>query len=92
MIRNIDVPLLFTSYTKSEAAKDLMAFTRAIKQHEDRNTGSNKLIARTDQVKVEIEMQLNPYRSNRPIRDFEFDNNCDTFYSNQFMTVVRKIG
>ena len=38
------------------------------------------------------EMQLNPYRSNRPIRDFEFDNNCDTFYSNQFMTVVRKIG
>ena len=91
LIRNIDVPLVFTSYTRTEASKDLIAFTQAIKQHEKQNLGSSKLIARTDQVKVEVEMQLNPFRSNRSIRDFEFDNNCDTFYSNQFMTVVRKI-
>ena len=91
LIRNVDVPLVFTSYTKTEASKDLLAFTQAIKEHENQNAGSNKLITRTDQVKVEVEMQLNPFRSNRSIRDFEFDNNCDTFYSNQFMTVVRKI-
>ena len=91
LVRNIDVPLVFTSYTKTEASKDLSAFTYAIKQHENQNAGSNKLITRTDQVKVEVEMQLNPFRSNRSIRDFEFDNNCDTFYSNQFMTVARKI-
>ena len=62
----------------------------AIQQHEEQCEGSDKLIANTNQVKIEAEMQPNPYRSNRAIRDFEYDNNCDTFYSNQFLTVVRK--
>jgi hypothetical protein len=90
LIRNNGVPLVFTSYTKTEAAKDLHAFKMAIQQHEEKCEGSNKLITKTNQVKIEVEMQPNPYRSNRSIRDFEFDNNCDTFYSNQFITVVRK--
>ena len=88
LIRNNDVPLVFTSYTKTEAAKDLGAFQSAIQKHEQQR--GNKSIAKTDQIKIEVEMQLNPFRSNRSIRDFEFDNNCDTFYSNQFITVVRK--
>ena len=91
LIRNNDVPLLFTSYTKTEAAKDLHAFKTAIQKHQQTFEGSNKLIAKTNQIKIELEMQLNPFRSNRSIRDFEFDNNCDTFYSNQYLTVVRKI-
>ena len=91
LIRNHDVPLLFTSYTKTEAAKDLNAFKIAIQRHEQQCEGSNKLIAKTNQIKIEVEMQSNPFRSNRAIRDFEFDSNCDTFYSNQFLTVVRKI-
>ena len=86
------MPLVFTSYTKTEAAKDLNTFKTAIQKHEQQFEGSSKLITTTNEVKIEVEMQMNPYRSNRSIRDFEFDNNCDTFYSNQFFTVVRKIG
>ena len=91
------MPLVFTSYTRTEAAKDLKAFKTAIQSHEQQldigeaSGGKNKLFVRTSQVKIEVEMAQNPFRSNRPIRDFEFDNNCDTFYSNQFLTVVRKL-
>ena len=96
LIRNDNVPLVFTSYTKTEAAKDLNAFKTAIQTHEQTFAGEicggkNKLFVKTSQVKIEVEMKLNPFGSNRSIRDFEFDNNCDTFYSNQFLTVVRKL-
>lgn len=91
LIRNSGVPLVFTSYTKTEASKDINAFKAAIQKHDQQFEGSDKLLVRTNQVNIEIETQLNPFRSHRPIRDFEFDNNCDTFYSNQFLTVVRKL-
>lgn len=40
-------------------------------------------------VKVDLENVNNPFRSLRPVRDFEFLNDYDVFYSNQFCSVVR---
>ena len=90
LVRHSNVPLVFTSYTKTEADKDLYAFKKAIQKHEQELHGTDKLLVRTNQVNIEVETQENPFRSLRPIRNYEFDNNCDTFYYNQFLTVVRK--
>ena len=68
------VPLLFTSYTRTEADKDLDLILKC--------SEGNIIV---DERKIE-----NPFRSFRPFRDYEFSNNSDVFYSNQFLSVVRK--
>lgn len=73
LTRHPGTPLLFTSYTKTEAAKD-MALIEA--------TSNN--------LKVEACCEANPFRSHRPVRDFEYDSDKDVFYSNQYLSVVKK--
>ena len=75
LVQHVNVPLIFTSYTLTEAHKDLKVF-------KDNVDAANLSF---DKTKV-----ANPFRSHRPVRDFEFDNNCDVFYSNQYLTVVRR--
>ena len=66
-------PLVFTSYTRTEAEADLQRFT----EHCDQ------------EVEILVNCQENKMRSHRPIRDWEMDREMDVFYSNQFITVVR---
>ena len=73
LTKNIGVPLIFTSYTLSESKKDFDLI---------RKSALHDLITDVSQVR-------NPFRSHRPVRDFEFDNDCDVFYSNQYLSVVR---
>ena len=68
------VPLLFTSYTLTEADKDLDLILKC-------SEGD----VTVDERKIE-----NPFRSFRPFRDYEFSNNSDVFYGNSFMTILRK--
>ena len=68
------VPLLFTSYTKTEAEKDL-----------------GLILKSRQELQVDAQQVVNPFRSHRPIRDFEFDNDCDVFYANQYLSVVRRL-
>jgi hypothetical protein len=67
------VPLLFTSYTKTEANKDLGLIQKSCPN-----------------IQILKSAAKNPFRSHRPIRDFEYDNDCDVFYSNNFFSVVVK--
>jgi hypothetical protein len=36
-----------------------------------------------------MEPRVNPYKSFIPIRDWARDNECDFFYNNQYISVVR---
>ncbi len=74
-MRHPEVPLLFTSYTLSEARKDL-ALIRDLNNKVD--------------LCVDASCERNPYRSHRPIRDFEFNENDDCFFNNNFFSVVRR--
>ena len=65
------VPLIFTSYTKTEALKDLELV---------KNSREN--------LEVLVSGQRNPFRSHRPIRDYECDDDCDVFYSNNYFSLV----
>ena len=69
-----DVPLIFTSYTFTEAEKDFELIQKF---------SNNDIVV--EACKIE-----NPFRSHRPVRDFEFDNDCDVFYCNQFLSVVHQ--
>ncbi len=40
-------------------------------------------------VRVDAGAERNPYRSHRPIRDFEFNDNNDCFFNNNYYSVVR---
>jgi len=66
--------LIFTSYTKGEADADLTRF----------------LDYCDSEVELLVKAEENPMRSHRPIRDWEQDRDRDVFYSNQFISVVRK--
>ena len=76
LVRHVGVPLIFTSYTYSEAQKDLDLIRKSLDH--DLN------------LKIEARHIENPFRSHRPHRDFEYDNDCDVFYSNQYLSVVRR--
>ena len=41
-------------------------------------------------MEVLVRCQENPMRSHRPVRDWERDEDRDVFYSNQFVSVVRR--
>ena len=75
LTRYVDVPLIFTSYTKTEAMRDYEIILKS--SEHDLKTNARQL--------------HNPFRSYRPVRDFEFDNDCDVFYSNQYFSVVRQM-
>ena len=66
-------PLIFTSYTQSEAEADLARLLSVAQQ----------------EVEVVIRCQENPMRSHRPIRNWECDHDRDVFYSNQYISVVK---
>ena len=72
LTRHAGVPLIFTSYTLSEAQADYQLILE---------NSSEELSTKTCKV-------LNPYRSYRSIRDFEFDHDCDVFYCNQYLSIV----
>ena len=74
------VPLLFTSYTQNEAGMDLQSFKSQFTEDEL----AHKLKFYASGVK-------NPFRSHRPVRDFECDDNRDIFFANQYLTVVRRV-
>jgi len=40
-------------------------------------------------LKVDCAAQINPYRSQRPIRDFVAEDGIEVFYNNNFYSVVR---
>jgi hypothetical protein len=73
LVQHPGVPLVFTSYTKTEAIKDLDLIQKG-----------------SDNLETLVAAQRNPFRSHRPIRDFEYDNDCDVFYSNNFYSIVLK--
>merc|ERR1712076_191886 len=69
-----DCPLVFTSYTMGEARQDLA-----------------RLLDTVDgEVDVLTRCESNPMRSHQPIRDWERDQDRDVFYSNQFLSVVKR--
>ena len=76
LVRHVGVPLIFTSYTISEAQKDLDLIRKSLDH--DLN------------LKIEARHIKNPFRSHRSHRDFEYDNDYDVFYSNQYLSVVRR--
>jgi len=67
-------PLVFTSYTRGEAHQDLARLITTVEED----------------VEVLVRCQENPMRSHRPVRDWERDQDRDVFYSNQFVSVVRR--
>ena len=67
-------PVIFTSYTKGEAEKDMERFQQCCE---------------TD-LEILVRCERNVMRSHRPIRDWEMDDDRDIFYSNQFLSVVRQ--
>ena len=75
LTRHIGVPLIFTSYTRTEAMRDYDIILKS-SDHE---------------LKTDARQVRNPFRSYRPVRDFEFDNDSDVFYSNQYCSVVRQM-
>jgi len=75
LTRHTGVPLIFTSYTQTEALRDYELI---------RKSSEHDLMIDACQVR-------NPFRSYRPVRDFEFDNDCDVFYSNQYLSIVRQM-
>lgn len=76
LTKHTGVPLIFTSYTYTEAGRDLELVQKASSSAQQ-------------PLKVEVAKMRNPFRSFRPVRDFEYDNDCDVFYSNQYFSVVR---
>ncbi len=40
-------------------------------------------------LKIDAAGERNPYRSHRPIRDFEVDGGNDCFFNNNYYSVVR---
>lgn len=66
------VPLIFTSYTLTEAQRDYELILKSA----------------NGELKTQVGKELNPFRSFRPIRDFEYDNDSDVFYYNQYFSVV----
>ncbi len=73
LTRHEDVPLLFTSYTLTEAEKDFKLVREAAE----------------NELQINVAKAQNPFRSHRPVRDFECDNDCDVFFCNSFYSVVR---
>ena len=68
------MPLVFTSYTLGEAEGDLA-----------------RLLDTVDgEVEVLVSCQENVMRSQRPVRDWAREEGRDVFYSNQYVSVVRK--
>lgn len=67
-------PLVFTSYTSGEAEADLARLLDIVQ----------------GEVEVLERCSTNTMRSHRPIRDWERDGDRDLFYSNQFLSVVRR--
>jgi len=78
LVREVGVPLIFTSYTKTEAEKDMAVFKDSL---------DDEVVSKVD---FDVEGALNPFRSHRPVRDFELDNQRDVFYANQFIAVARR--
>ena len=74
LTRHPGVPLIITSYTLTEAERDLALIL-----------GSASHDLNTDACKIR-----NPFRSHRSHRDFEYDNDQDVFYSNQYLSVLRQ--
>ena len=72
LTRHAGVPLIFTSYNLSEAQADYQLILE---------NSNSELISQACKV-------VNPYRSYRSIRDFEFDHDNDVFYCNQYLSVV----
>ena len=73
LVRHPGVPLVLTSYTLTEATKDLDLLLSAVDGGVDVVAGRER----------------NPFRSQRPIRDFEFDRNEDCFFSNNYYSIVK---
>ena len=48
------------------------------------------LIQKCPGLEILTSLLRNPFRSHRPIRDFEFDDDCDVFYSNNFYSIAVK--
>ena len=71
LTKHCKVPLIFTSYTKTEALKDLELVKKS-----------------RDNLEVLVSGQRNPFRSHRPIRDYECDDDCDVFYSNNYFSLM----
>jgi len=69
--------VVVTSYTQGEAARDMERLT----QH---------CGLQSSELEVLVSEERNGMRSHRPIRDWERDQDRDTFYSNQFISVVRR--
>jgi len=91
LVHEVGVPCIFTSYTATEASKDVAFFKRALASAADDVIGQNSALnGDVTEVNFETIAAKNPYRSHRPVRDFELDNNCDVFYSNQYLTVARR--
>jgi len=75
LVQQSGAPLLFTSYNIGEARRD---FNRIHME-----SGMD--------LKVDVQREENPFRSLRPIRDWELENDQDVFYNNQFFSVVRAL-
>jgi len=75
LVRQDGAPLLFTSYNVGEARRDFNRVHRESKIH----------------LKVDAQREENPFRSLRPIRDWELEDDQDVFYNNQFFSLIRAL-
>lgn len=79
LFSEVGVPVVFTSYTLTEAKRDLERVKRVVAEDGGR------------ELSFDTSCQENPFRSFRPIRDYEFSENRDVFYNNQYYSVARSV-
>ena len=65
-----------------------MAFTFTSYNLSEAKADYKLIIENSNELSIKACQILNPYRSHRSIRDFEFDHDSDVFYANQYLSVV----
>ena len=73
LLHETGAPVIFTSYTRTEALSDLKRFQEFCGQ----------------EVEVLVQCEENKMRSHRPRRDMGLEEEIDVFYSNYYINIVR---
>ena len=74
LLHDNKAPVIFTSYTRGEAMRDMARLEQMCEA----------------ELEVLVRCERNVMRSHRPVRDWEMDEDRDVFYSNQYLSVVRQ--
>ena len=73
LLHSNGVPVIFTSYTRTEALEDLSRFQEVCGQ----------------ELEVLVQCEENTMRSHRPRRDMGLEEEIDVFYNNYYINILR---